>query len=266
MAIKIELQNMKEWIISANAEMYDHSSSFEHYDFIDWRQGLTKYEIGDFVYIYCTRPISSIQYKCRVEKINLSKNEIRDDKEYWKNLDEYKKSIEGSFIRLKLIDQISNEKLNLENLKLHGLKAAPQGPIKIKPDLSEYINTHFTDNKQIEYFPDLLNEEVIQYEGLKKQITVNKYERSSIARKKCIDHHGINCSVCNINFLETYGSIGKDFIHVHHLIPISQIGKEYKVDYINDLIPVCPNCHAMLHRKFNGKEPTLNELKKMIMK
>lgn len=50
---------MTEWIISANAEMYDHSSSFEHYNFIDWRQGATKFEINDIVYIYATRPISS---------------------------------------------------------------------------------------------------------------------------------------------------------------------------------------------------------------
>ncbi|AOZ99156.1 HNH endonuclease [Flavobacterium commune] len=255
---------MKEWIISANAEMYDHTSSFEHFGYIDWRQGLTKFEIGDIIYIYSTRPTSAIQYKCIIEKINLSKHNIRDDKNYWKNFEEYQKSINGTFMRLRLMDQISNEKLKLENLKLNGLKAAPQGPVKIKPELSIYINKNFTDNEQIEYFPDLLNEEHIEYEGLKKQITVNKYERSSIARKKCIDFHGLNCFVCDINFLETYGEIGKDFIHVHHVIPISQIGIEYKVDYKNDLIPVCPNCHSMLHRKFNGKEPSVFELKKMI--
>jgi len=60
------------------------------------------------------------------------------------------------------------------------------------------------------------------------------------------------------------GEIGNEFIHVHHLTPIHKIGKEYKVDYKNDLIPVCPNCHSMLHRKFNGNEPTIDELKKMI--
>lgn len=108
---------MTEWIISANAEMYDHSSSFEHFEFIDWRQGNTKYEVNDLVYIYATRPISSVRYKCLVEKINLKHQEIRDDKEYWKNLDEYEKSLQGNFIRLRLIEQVSNRKLNLENLK-----------------------------------------------------------------------------------------------------------------------------------------------------
>lgn len=255
---------MKEWIISANAEMYDHTSSFEHYGFIDWRQGLTRYEIGDVVFIYCTRPTSAIQYKCQIEKINLKQSEIRDDKEYWINLDEYEKSLYGNFIRLNLIEQISNTKLNLDNLKSNGLKAAPQGPIKVISKLSEYINSNFTDNNQTEYFPDILNEDVVQYEGLKKQVTVNKYERSSLARKKCIDFHGLNCYVCDMNFLNYYGEIGAGFIHVHHLVPIHQIGKEYKVNYKEDLVPVCPNCHAMLHRKNNGSEISIEELKKMI--
>lgn len=58
---------------------------------------------------------------------------------------------------------------------------------------------------------------------------------------------------CVIWILKQYGSLGKGFIHVHHKIPLSEIGDEYEVDYVNDLIPVCPNCHAMLHRKsMNG--------------
>jgi 5-methylcytosine-specific restriction enzyme A len=55
--------------------------------------------------------------------------------------------------------------------------------------------------------------------------------------------------VCGFNFEETWGELGKDFIHVHHLKEISSVGEEYEVDPINDLIPVCPNCHAMLHHR-----------------
>jgi len=32
-------------------------------------------------------------------------------------------------------------------------------------------------------------------------------------------------------------------------IPLSEVGEAYALDPINDLRPVCPNCHAMLHRK-----------------
>jgi hypothetical protein len=86
-------------------------------------------------------------------------------------------------------------------------------------------------------------------EGAKKQITVNAYERNPVARQKCLDHFGYNCTVCDFSFNEMYGDIGNDFIHVHHLKELNQIGEEYEVDPINDLRPVCPNCHAMLHKR-----------------
>lgn len=255
---------MTNWIISANSQMYDHTSSFEHYSFIDWRQGNVNFAIRDIVFIYSTRPSSMIQYKCVVEKIDIYYPNIRDDKEYWKDEEEYQKSIDGKFMRLKLIEQIYNQKLSLENLKANGLSAAPQGPVKVKPILLEYINSNFSDNFQADIFPEMLDGETIEFEGIKKQILVNKYERSSIARKKCIEFHGLTCRVCGLKFSEKYGEIGNEFIHIHHLTPIHKIGKEYKVDYKNDLIPVCPNCHSMLHRKINGNEPTIDELKKMI--
>ena len=77
----------------------------------------------------------------------------------------------------------------------------------------------------------------------------NKYERNPRARKMCIQKYGCICKICQFDFQKQYGELGKDFIHVHHIIPISENkGRSYKVDYENDLIPVCPNCHAMLHR------------------
>lgn len=255
---------MTNWIISANSQMYDHTSSFEHYSFIDWRQGNVNFEVGDIIFIYSTRPTSMIQYKCIVEKIDLYYPNIRDDKEYWKDKKEYNKSINGKFMRLKLIEQLHNEKLNLINLKINGLNAAPQGPIKIKPKLLEYINSNFSDDNQTEIFPEMLGNTIVDYEGVKKLVLVNKYERSSIARKKCIDFHGLDCKVCGMNFLKKYGEIGNDFIHIHHLTPIHKIGKQYKIDYKTDLIPVCPNCHSMLHRKNGGHVPTIDELRKML--
>ncbi len=255
------------WLISANSDLYDHSSSFEHYGFIDWRQGVTKYRLGDIVYIYCTRPLKMLQYKCRVDKIDLKFSEIRDDKEYWKNIDEYQKSQSGKFVRLRLIEQISNDFMKLENLQQNGLNSAPQGPIRIQNEnLLNYIERFFTDKYQIDFFPDILNEDEVHYEGAKKVVLVNKYERSSKARENAIKYHGFKCKVCGISFEEAYGVIGKGFIHIHHLIPINEIGKNYKIDYQKDLIPVCPNCHSMLHRKLNGKELTVEELKKMISK
>ena len=81
------------------------------------------------------------------------------------------------------------------------------------------------------------------------KIYVNKYERNPLARRICIEHYGAVCSVCGFNFEQKYGEIGKGFIHVHHIIQMSELQKGYQLDPIKDLMPVCPNCHAILHRK-----------------
>lgn len=87
------------------------------------------------------------------------------------------------------------------------------------------------------------------FEGAKKTVTVNTYERDPAARQKCIDRWGVTCRACGFDFQKTYGELGKGFIHVHHLKPLSEIGEAYELDATEDLRPVCPNCHAMLHRK-----------------
>ena len=84
-------------------------------------------------------------------------------------------------------------------------------------------------------------------EGAKRTVTVNAYERNSKARQLCIKHWRALCDVCGFDFQKTYGNIGSGFIHVHHLVPVSEIGKSYQVNPVDDLRPVCPNCHAMLH-------------------
>ncbi len=100
-------------------------------------------------------------------------------------------------------------------------------------------------------------------EGELRQVTTNRYERNREAREKCIELKGCKCEVCGIDFKETYGEIGEGFIHVHHVTPISSKGKDYKLDIDNDLVPVCPNCHAMMHRK--NPPFSVEELKKIIL-
>jgi 5-methylcytosine-specific restriction enzyme A len=101
--------------------------------------------------------------------------------------------------------------------------------------------------------PEILPEEIAEpdkvFEGAKKSVTVNIYERDQNARRKCIEHWGIACIVCGFNFLARYGELGDGFIHVHHLKPLAEIGERYELNPISDLRPVCPNCHAMLHRE-----------------
>jgi len=96
-------------------------------------------------------------------------------------------------------------------------------------------------------FPDDIEEK--HYEGRSQEVRVNKFERDPEARKKCIKFYGASCQACGLDFHNKYGAIGEGFIHVHHLVPLASIGKEYIVNPVEDLRPVCPNCHAMLHKK-----------------
>lgn len=99
-------------------------------------------------------------------------------------------------------------------------------------------------------------------EGASKTVSVNIYERNPIARRACIEHYGTTCQICSTNLGAVYGQIGQDFIHVHHKIELSQIGENYQVNPVADLIPVCPNCHAMLHRRKPAYGP--EELKELM--
>ena len=99
-------------------------------------------------------------------------------------------------------------------------------------------------------------------EGSITTIVSKKYERNPINRKLCLAFKGYTCSVCGMNFEEKYGSIGKEFIHVHHVVPVHLMGENYRVDPVKDLYPICPNCHAMLHRK--DPPYTIEELKEIV--
>ena len=98
------------------------------------------------------------------------------------------------------------------------------------------------------------------FEGSSKTVSVNIYERNSDARDKCIEHHGYNRAVCNFDFVAFYGAIVKNYIHVHHIVPLLEIGKGYEINPIEDLVTVCPNCHAIIHR--TRPALTVGQLKK----
>ncbi len=93
-------------------------------------------------------------------------------------------------------------------------------------------------------------EDVVEVpEGARTRIVVNKYERSPANRTACILAHGSACMVCGFRFGERYGEIGDGYVEVHHLTPVSLMNGEVPVNPVTDLVPVCANCHAMLHRQ-----------------
>ena len=99
-------------------------------------------------------------------------------------------------------------------------------------------------------------------EGGRKTVMVNAYERSAKGRAACLKEHGYSCTVCMMSFVEMYGKVGVNFIHVHHTNPIAARRKRYKLNPKTDLIPVCPNCHAMLHA--SNPPLTVNRLRRIV--
>ena len=86
-------------------------------------------------------------------------------------------------------------------------------------------------------------------EGATRRVTVNSHERNRDAREECIRFYGPKCLACGFDFGEVYGEIGQGYIHVHHVRDLATIGREYQLDPMKDLRPVCPNCHSILHTR-----------------
>ena len=95
-------------------------------------------------------------------------------------------------------------------------------------------------------------------------MNITKHERNRALRQACLKHYGYKCQVCEIKFDEVYGEIGKDFIEVHHLEPISNTDEEHALDPLTGLVPLCSNCHSMIHRGGKDGQPMpLEELKQI---
>lgn len=113
-----------------------------------------------------------------------------------------------------------------------------------KYEILKYIDNIISSNEI--YYRD---DEERFYEGEKQKITAEQRNRNAKARQECLKLKGYTCQICNMNFEDTYGEIGKNFIEVHHINPLSQIsGDSVETNPQTDLVPVCPNCHSMIHR------------------
>lgn len=85
------------------------------------------------------------------------------------------------------------------------------------------------------------------WEGAERRSQQTSYERNRSAREACIAKHGTSCGVCRLSFEARYGVLGAGYIEVHHLTPLGASRGLRPVDPAADMLPVCANCHRMLH-------------------
>ena len=100
-------------------------------------------------------------------------------------------------------------------------------------------------------------------EGERKHVEQERevVKRNPLLRQACIDKYGYQCQCCGMNFADVYGEVlGGRFIEVHHLKMISTYDEQLPDDYLENLVPLCSNCHSMIHHGPNGPL-TLRELR-----
>lgn len=141
---------------------------------------------------------------------------------------------------------------------------------QLRPELVEALDDYICENiKQSEADEDasglisIIEVPDGKTEGKKVIMFSTRYERSSENRKAAIEYHGTKCMVCGFDFEETYGEIGRGYIEVHHVVPISDTEQETIINPCEDLVCLCANCHRMIHRKRNAIL-SVNELKKLL--
>lgn len=99
-------------------------------------------------------------------------------------------------------------------------------------------------------------------EGAVQKVKVNRYERDRRNRAAALAIHGSACIACGMDFGKTYGALADGFIEVHHVTPVSKLGIDYVIDPKEDLVPLCPNCHATAHRR--NPPFTVDEIKGLL--
>lgn len=99
-------------------------------------------------------------------------------------------------------------------------------------------------------------------EGAKTQVAVNRYERDRRNRAAALAIHGYFCKACGLNLGLRYGPEALGLIEVHHVTPVSDVGPGYIVDPQKDLVPLCPNCHSVAHRR--SPPFSVEELREML--
>jgi 5-methylcytosine-specific restriction protein A len=157
-------------------------------------------------------------------------------------------------------------RISWEDLQSEPFSSFPWGSrssgIEIPDDIAVSLESLWKNVSNASIFAELPNTAKDYPEGSVRAVLVNAYERNDKARNECIAKHGRTCHICGEAMGDKYGPIAAFLIHVHHLLPLSKIRKNYNVKPETDLVPLCPSCHAVVHLK--DPPLTLSQVKKMI--
>lgn len=182
---------MTEWIITCNLKYYDINGAFRKFSKIDWKQR-NNINVGDIVYIYITKPYSSIMYKCLANKVNLPSVGINDS-EF--NLEGSGYGDYGRYMELEFLSKYDKNQFPMDILMKNGLKTV-RGPSKVTPKLSKYILkvlNNKNSKKQIESYEKELDKKLL--EEIEESFNDEEFESDYIAipevKKEPIERNNI---------------------------------------------------------------------------
>lgn len=142
--------------------------------------------------------------------------------------------------------------------------SADSTPLPVPAEQNPPIGVNESEPKERNRVITTIYREGESAEQLPKEIRIRNQKLREACKEYFRGLHGgrLVCECCGFDFEKAYGSIGEDYIEVHHRIPFSQTEGEHPVDATTDLVPLCSNCHSMIHRvKGQGTCMSLDDLK-----
>ena len=82
------------------------------------------------------------------------------------------------------------------------------------------------------------------------------------AKALCIEYYGAICDLCGFDYGYTYGEAFENQIQVHNIHAQDEVEVVQDTDPIKDLIPVCHNCHQIIHSQ--NPPVSVEQMRKMI--
>lgn len=132
---------VKSWLLPYNENKFRFMDWLKTHDYVFWTQKV-KLTPGDIVYIYGSAPIRAIVCALQVDSIDYPEYSNSEEKQYWVSPDSLTAS--NKYAKLKVLAVPNNiEALSFDNLHEHGLKVPPQGGLKLRGDLKDYISSVF---------------------------------------------------------------------------------------------------------------------------
>lgn len=133
------------WLVASNGRTFNSDAAFASQEKLDWSETRSAgIKVGDTVYLYGTAPISALTHECLVVETGVSFDRIIDDREYWTDKQALVDRAGRTWMRLQRIrtfSQAERARLSLAELGNHGLRAAPQGRMRVPEGVAAFIET-----------------------------------------------------------------------------------------------------------------------------